>query len=541
MPNVAITSLILPMYNPGLARLTHSFRRLEAFVGARPEPWELLFVCDGCSDGSAALLEELAARSAVRVRVIAYPRNRGKGHAVRTGLLAAAGRWRLFTDIDLAYAPEDVLRLAERLWAGEPAVIAVREPAHDPVPRFSYAAWRRLQSRTFASLVRWLLKMPLRDTQAGLKGFSAAWAADVAPRLACDGFAFDCELLLASQRRGWPIGELPVSLAWTDSASTIRPHHAFRMLGELWSMRRRWRRRPAQAQAKALKRRLVVVADDLGAGPQVSAGILECAKQGLLTATLLQTNSPYAEDAVRAWRRAGEPCALGWHPCLTMDRPLTQAPSLTDASGAFRGLGGFLRRWLLGRLNASELKAELAAQLKRFLELVGRPPAYVAGHHHCQLFAPVGALLLELLQELQPRPWVRQVTESASVRRLADGSRLKRAALGRLGRVFASEAKAAGFRSPENLLGLAAPAAAERPDGLTRWLAACTANAAELMCHPGYEDPTLTQRDPAPAGWRSAEMARLLEPSFRQALAEAGLSIVRPEELTRAAEVRHAA
>src|SRR5262245_16092396 len=102
--SAGLTSLIVPAYNPGPARLETTLRRLSEFIQARPEPWELLFVCDGCTDGSADWLTARAAATNLRMRVLSYAKNRGKGHAVRQGLLAAAGQWRIFTDVDLAFS-----------------------------------------------------------------------------------------------------------------------------------------------------------------------------------------------------------------------------------------------------------------------------------------------------------------------------------------------------------------------------------------------------------------------------------------------------
>src|SRR5439155_22241427 len=92
------------------------------------------------------------------------------------------------------------------------------------------------------------------------------------------------------------------------------------------------------------QRYLLVTADDYGIGPATSQGILDLAVSGVVTGSVLLVNSPYAVDAVQAWRRAGEPMELGWHPCLTLDRPLNSCvPSLVNAEGRFWPLGGFLR------------------------------------------------------------------------------------------------------------------------------------------------------------------------------------------------------
>src|SRR5438105_2022812 len=108
-----MTSLIVPAYNPG-PNAERAWRAVGAFLAERAnrdDPWEAVFVLDGCTDGTAKRLGRLAASGSSGPRVVKYPRNRGKGFAVRTGLLAARGAYRVFTDVDLAYPFDDVLRV----------------------------------------------------------------------------------------------------------------------------------------------------------------------------------------------------------------------------------------------------------------------------------------------------------------------------------------------------------------------------------------------------------------------------------------------
>src|SRR2546430_12322741 len=97
----------------------------------------------------------------------------------------------------------------------------------------------------------------------------------------------------------------------------------------------------------APQRFLVVTADDFGIGPATTRGILDLALQGRVTATVLLVNSPHAEAAVRAWRQAGCVPELGWHPCLTLDRPVLSpaiVSSLLDSECRFWSLGTFVQR-----------------------------------------------------------------------------------------------------------------------------------------------------------------------------------------------------
>src|SRR5207253_4673324 len=138
---------------------------LVPFLQRAPGEWEVLFVCDGCTDGTPARLAQLNRGGDGRVRVLSYAANKGKGYAIRQGLEAARGDWRLFTDVDLAYGFDDILRVAYALQAGAQVAIASRSHPESqmmlPTRLQGYAYRRHLQSMAFSALVRCLL--PLRQ------------------------------------------------------------------------------------------------------------------------------------------------------------------------------------------------------------------------------------------------------------------------------------------------------------------------------------------------------------------------------------------
>ena len=245
-----LTSLVLPAYNAA-ARAARTWGAVRDFLRTAPGAWEVLFVCDGCTDGTAALLDGLTGSERECVRVLSHPANRGKGYAVRAGLRAARGRWRIFTDFDLAYGFDDVLRLAAALRAGADVAIASRSHPDSrvilPPHLHGYAFRRHLQGRLFSWLVRRLLPVTQRDTQAGLKGLTASAAARVLPHLRCPGFEFDCELLTACACLGLTVAEVPVCVRYEDTVSTTTFRSLARTVGQLWKIRRAWRRLPEGA------------------------------------------------------------------------------------------------------------------------------------------------------------------------------------------------------------------------------------------------------------------------------------------------------
>ena len=245
-----MTSLVLPAYNPG-PDVERAWRSVADFVAdrcRRGDPWEALFVLDGCTDGTPDRLERLAEQTGdPRVRVLAYAPNRGKGFAVRTGLAAARGSVRVFTDVDLAYSLEDVQRVAQTVRDG--AAVAIASRAHPesrlelPAPALGYAYRRAIQGKVFGAIARLLLGLPQRDTQAGLKGLTASAAETLLPHLTCDGFGFDCELLTACARAGLPVVEVPVCVRYDSGTSTTSWKSGLRMIRELWHIRKVWRRK----------------------------------------------------------------------------------------------------------------------------------------------------------------------------------------------------------------------------------------------------------------------------------------------------------
>lgn len=285
----------------------------------------------------------------------------------------------------------------------------------------------------------------------------------------------------------------------------------------------------------AADRTLVVTADDFGIGPATTRGILELAGEGVVTATVLLVNSPHAEAAVRAWRRAGTRLELGWHPCLTLDKPVLPAgrvPSLVGPDGRFHPLGRFVRKLLLGRLRRQEIEDELAAQYRRFRELAGADPLLVNSHHHVQVFAAVGSALRAVLDRQAPRPYLRRVREPWRTLVKVPGARPKRLFLNHLGRSQARTQADVGFPGNEWLVGVTGPSHVARPDFFVRWLRATPGDSVELACHPGYLDPALAGRDGSIEDGqlhrRPRELELLRAPSFRQAVAEAGFTLVPP-------------
>lgn len=280
---------------------------------------------------------------------------------------------------------------------------------------------------------------------------------------------------------------------------------------------------------------LVITADDFGIGPDTSRGILDLAARGALTSTVLLVNSPYAVESVAMWRRAGQPIELGWHPCLTLDRPIlppAQIPSLVNAQGGFRTLGQLLKSLMLGQVNRSEVQAELRAQLQRYCDLTGQLPANVNAHHHVHIFKRIGESLATVLLDAGAAPFVRRVVEPAATLRRVPGARLKRTLLSHFGRTAARRQAAAGFPGADCVLGITDPPCVHHPDFFARWLRTAATltgpGVVELTCHPGHLDATIEGRDGSFTDGqlhrRQRELDHLRDPRFLEAVHAAGFA-----------------
>jgi predicted glycoside hydrolase/deacetylase ChbG (UPF0249 family) len=285
-------------------------------------------------------------------------------------------------------------------------------------------------------------------------------------------------------------------------------------------------------------RRLIVVADDYGIGPATSAGILHLCQLGAVTGTVLLVNSPHAVDAVRAWQSANVDADLGWHPCLTIDRPiapLERVSSLTLRDGRFPTLGRLMAWLMLGRCRPSEVVIEFRAQLQRFREMTGHWPDVVNSHHHIQIFPIVGAALRWVLREVGIRPYLRRVHEPWATLRHVPGARAKRLFLSSLGSPEANRQHTDGFPGNDFLAGITDPEWVHDPAFFGRWLNHVPGEVVELTCHPGEHDKTIFGRDAKPGDGnverREQELAMLSNDSFAAAVASAGFELVRPSEL----------
>jgi glycosyltransferase involved in cell wall biosynthesis len=193
---------------------------------------EVVVVDDGSDDGTAA-----AARAAGADRVIELHPNRGKGAAVRAGMLAAAGRTIAFTDADLSYAPAQLERFLAAIEDGWDVAVGNRYH-RDSTTLAAAGTLRRLGGRAVNLATRAVLREGCADTQCGIKAFRSDVARILFGHSHVDGFAFDVELFHLAERYRLAVVELPVEVANSDSSTVRVARDAMVLLADLARIRR---------------------------------------------------------------------------------------------------------------------------------------------------------------------------------------------------------------------------------------------------------------------------------------------------------------
>ena len=207
-------SIVIPAFNEE-QRLPETLQRITNWLGSKSwDQVEILVVDDGSHDGTARLAESYGRG----VRLLKNPGNRGKGYAVRHGMLEASGAWVLYTDADLSAPIEEFDRLSVAATGGN-AQVAIGSRAIDrSLVQVHQAAFREYSGRFFNLVMRFATGLPFRDTQCGFKLFRRDAAQAIFSRQKLDGFSFDVEDLYIAKKLAIPVVEVPVR--WSNVEGT---------------------------------------------------------------------------------------------------------------------------------------------------------------------------------------------------------------------------------------------------------------------------------------------------------------------------------
>lgn len=234
--NFPRVALLVPVFNPSAGWERLLWEKFHAFEQVVDQPVHLVVVDDGSSQSLEESAAYLSGQAAGRFTFLRHPANRGKGAALKTGAAHVSAERYMFTDVDFPYTLDSMMRVWQTLLREKGVVTGYRESTYyDGVSSF-----RTWLSKSLRALNTFLLRLPVNDTQCGLKGFDRE-VRDVLLICRTDRFLIDLELLLAVTAKHLPIVPVPVHLRddvdFTRFRSSVLLREVFSFLGLIWKYR----------------------------------------------------------------------------------------------------------------------------------------------------------------------------------------------------------------------------------------------------------------------------------------------------------------
>lgn len=229
------TSVVIPVYNES-ACIEANLEAVHGFLRTLFEDrFELICVDDGSRDGSLDILKTFQSKTALTV--CTHEENRGKGAAVRTGMLAAKGDAVFFLDADLSTPLEEMHRFLPLLQKGADVVIGTRKSSTAKITKFQ-PPHRVIMGVGYTYLVNFMLGMKISDFTCGFKAFSRKAVDLVFPKARIDGWSYDVEILYLAHRAGLEIAEVPITWENKPGSKVRLVRDTIRSFKELLKIRR---------------------------------------------------------------------------------------------------------------------------------------------------------------------------------------------------------------------------------------------------------------------------------------------------------------
>ncbi len=235
-------SIIVPAFNEE-ARIGDALRRILAYINEKIPSAELIVVDDGSTDSTIEVVERVFAESpSVQTKVFGYDKNRGKGYAVRKGLIKSNGEIALFSDADLSTPISELEKLIEPI-ENEKIDVAFGSRALDRSLIGEHQPWQREQGgRLINLMIRKMTGLPFSDTQCGFKAFRMSRFRPLLDQMTINRFGFDVEFLYVAHRRGLKLKEIPVRWNNVEGSKVSAVRDTRRMFNELLQIRKNARR-----------------------------------------------------------------------------------------------------------------------------------------------------------------------------------------------------------------------------------------------------------------------------------------------------------
>lgn len=198
--------------------------------------YEIIYSNDGSSDGCDQIVRDL---NLPGIKVVGYEKNRGKGAAVKTAMLASSGDIAMFTDADMAYGTDVIAKMVQYFDAAPDSQLVIGSRNLDKDGYSNYTLIRKIASKAYIKVLCIVGGFRLSDSQCGCKGFRREAVETIFPRLEVNGFAFDFEALLWASKFKYKITEMPVRVLVHGESKVRIIRDTVRMLRDILKMKRR--------------------------------------------------------------------------------------------------------------------------------------------------------------------------------------------------------------------------------------------------------------------------------------------------------------
>jgi glycosyltransferase involved in cell wall biosynthesis len=204
-------SVLMPAYNEG-DRIFDNLGITRSVLKNLSEQWEIIVINDGSYDDTYA--EAVRASDLYpEIRIVTLPENQGKGYALRRGFREVKGDLVVFLDADLELPPDQLDHFLKPIRENQADVVIGSK--YHPLSQVDYPKRRKVISWIYAKIIWLLFRIPLRDTQSGFKVFKKEVLDSIFPKILCNRFAYDIEILANAYRQGYKIVEIPVSVNYS--------------------------------------------------------------------------------------------------------------------------------------------------------------------------------------------------------------------------------------------------------------------------------------------------------------------------------------
>lgn len=409
-------SVVVPCYNAERV-LEASIDALVHYLQGLDRNWELVLVDDGSTDRTNEIMRQAVEQfGSRRIRILHHGANHGKGWAVRNGMLAAKGQYRVFLDVDLDYRPSEIGKILASLEAGSDVTAASRvasgalltlSPWH-----IQYMYTRHLMSRLLNKVFRNFFVRGITDSQAGLKGFTSEAAEAIFSRTTVKGFSFDIEVLYIAQCLGLIIREVGVNCLYGRQPSTVSFARAgIGLVRDMIKTKMNAAKGLYEEEGEPCprcRRKLIVTADDFGLSRWANRGIIRGVESGAVSSVSVMSSTHLERWPVSMKQATG----FGLHINLTEGPPASGAEGLepiVGKDGCFLGLARLARQVCCNRVSVARLTRELLAQAEK-VSRAGFRLDHIDGHEHVQHLPGVRQAVAEAARQLGIC-WVRVAAE----------------------------------------------------------------------------------------------------------------------------------